>query len=78
MDVVLLRSLGKSFSKRRYNANFYRLSEIAKQRRLQWALEHAGAAAHRAKTTSEAYKNLRITKMLWSASSPDLNPIENV
>jgi hypothetical protein len=42
MDAVLLRkSLGKLISKGCCNANFYRLSETAKQRRLQWALEHA-------------------------------------
>jgi PHD/YefM family antitoxin component YafN of YafNO toxin-antitoxin module len=44
----------------------------------EYLLIEDGTAAHRAKTTSETYKRLRITKIKWLASSPDLNPIENV
>ena len=43
-----------------------------------YLLMEDGAAAHRAKITSETYQHLRITKIKWSASSSDLNPIENV
>ena len=43
-----------------------------------YLLMEDGAAAHRAKITLEAYNRLGVTRIDWPASSPDLNPIENV
>lgn len=37
-----------------------------------------GAPAHRAKATVAAEKDLRIIRLKWPASSPDLNPIETI